>query len=203
MGIIIVLVIVLSSHVESARFELGDPTYFGSGCPSGTVEVVPASNGKSWSVLFSDFIAETEDDNLFDRKACNLAVPVDVEAGKRIGIYKTEYRGFTYGPSYRSTSSSSFHAEWFFAGETGLEEDKDYNSDRDAFYLAQTIDDDDVQYCECGASTIFRINTSNSAKKEKSSHDEVMIGIDSVEQLFDQSSSSKQCYKYYIKVESC
>jgi len=180
---------------ESAKFNFGDPTYFGSGCDDETVEIVIASDGKSWSVLFSDFIAETDGDSLFDRKACNLAVTLNVDSSKQIGVYKTEYRGFTFGPSEEDTSSASFHAEMFFAGDTGFEEDKTFNNDREDFYIAQQVDDDDITYCECGASTIFRINTSITAEKGDAAHEDVIIGIDSADQT--------KYYKYYVRVRSC
>ena len=74
------------------NFKFGDPVYFGNGCPKNTVKIVTASDGKSWSVLFSDFIAQTDGDDIFDRKSCNLAVTIDIKPNKKIGVFKTQYR---------------------------------------------------------------------------------------------------------------
>jgi len=73
-------------------FEFGEPMYFGNGCPEDAVQLVTSSDGYSWSVLFSDFIAMTDGDDIFDRKSCNLAVTVDIKPNKKIGVYKTQYR---------------------------------------------------------------------------------------------------------------
>merc|ERR1711920_1040261 len=137
----------------------------------------------------------------FDRASCNLAVTLDMKPGKRMGVFKTEYRGYTYGPSDRSTSISTLDAEWFFAGGTGEEKDRTFRNDRDSFYLVNHVKDEDVIYCDCGASAIFRINTAITAQKEKPSHFDVEIGVDTIDQTSAKSSSSG--YTFYVYVEDC
>ena len=62
------------------------------------MKTVTSSDGDSLSVLFSDYIATTDDSNNMRRLSCNLAVPIDVESGYSVGIFKIEYRGYTYIP---------------------------------------------------------------------------------------------------------
>jgi len=181
------LAIILSlSNIKVANsesFEFGDPVYFGNGCPEDTVQIVKATNGYAWSVLFSDFIAATDGDDTFDRRSCNMAVTIDIKPNKKIGVYKTQYRGYTYGPSTKDGSYSTFDAEWFFAGQRGETKDREWNSDRDEILIENHTKEDDVEYCECGESTIFRINTAIVASKEKPSHPDVEVGIDTTDQI--------------------
>merc|ERR1719410_122470 len=182
-------------------FEFGEPTYFGNGCTTGSLKIVPAADGKSWSVLFSDFIAETDGYDIFDRKTCNMAVTLEIKKNKKIGVFKTEYRGYTYGPSSKSSSYSSLDAEWFFVGDRGEEKSIEYKSDRDDFHIVNHVKEKDVEYCGCGASTIFRINTAIAASKEKASDPDLEIGIDTIDQT--SSKSSVGGFTFYIYEQDC
>merc|ERR1712129_53664 len=62
-------------------------------------------------------------------------------------------------------------------------EDREWNSDRDEILIENHTKEDDVEYCECGESTIFRINTAIVASKEKPSHPDVEVGIDTTDQI--------------------
>ena len=59
-------------------FRMGTPTFFGSGCPDGSLAMIPADDGQSVSILFSEYRASTSSKTYRDRKSCNLAVPVNV-----------------------------------------------------------------------------------------------------------------------------
>jgi len=182
------------SSADNAPFEFGTPTYHGSGCPDGTVKIVTASDGDSWSVLLSDFIAETSDDDNFARASCNMAVSLDVKQGKRIGIYKSEYRGFTY---VSDGGKSTFNAEFFFAGHTGELKERSYSSDESNIYIKNHVKREDAPFCNCGESTIFRINTSITARKEDG-EDDVIIGFDSI----DQTTMGRR-FTFHIIEEDC
>jgi len=179
-----IILSLLSSNIKvvnSESFEFGKPVYFGDGCPEDTVQIVKATNGYAWSVLFSDFIAATDGDDTFDRKSCNLAVKVDIKKNKKIGVYKTQYRGYTYGPSTKGGSFSTFDAEWFFAGDKGERKDKTWNSDDMSININKEFDA--VEYCNCGEPAIFRINTAIAAFKNNPSHPDVEVGIDTTDQI--------------------
>jgi len=86
--------ILVHAEEEDPTFTFGDTTFFGSGCPEDTVQIIKSSDEQTVSVLFSEYIAETDESSKRDRLSCNLAVPVDVKPGFSIGIYKVDYRGF-------------------------------------------------------------------------------------------------------------
>jgi hypothetical protein len=60
-------------------YTLGKPTFFGSGCPANTVGVVSSTDGKTISVLFSEFGSKTTPARMRQYKSCSLAVPLDVK----------------------------------------------------------------------------------------------------------------------------
>ena len=109
-------------------------------------------------------------------------------------------RGYTYGPSTKDGSYSTFDAEWFFAGDRGETKERKWNSDRDEILIENHTKEDDVDYCKCGESTIFRINTAIAASKEKPSHPDVEVGIDTTDQT---TMSNKSGYTFYIVEEDC
>ena len=147
-------------------------------------------------------MAETDGDDLFDRKSCNLAVTLDIKKGKKIGVHKSQFRGYTYGPSSKSSSYSSLEAEWFFAGGKGEKNNVKFKDDDSNFLVETIIDDDDVTYCECGAtSTIFRMNSAIIASKQKASYDDVEIGIDTIDETTAKTTASG--YTFYVYEKSC
>eukprot|EP01083_Nonionella_stella_P208695 757147_1 len=184
----------ISSVLSDDVFQLGTPTFNGSGCPKNSVSVTTASDGKSVSVLFSKYFAETTSGKKTARKACSLAVPVDVEQGYSIGIFKVEYRGYAYVPD---NGEAKFAAEYFFAGARGPKVQEYFYEDEDNFYNADQLAIQAMVFSSCGASTIFRINTSIQAKKDDKYDDEVGIGIDSID------TTVQSEWRYYFKVEKC
>jgi hypothetical protein len=70
----------------------GDVAMSGSGCPSGTVDVVkdPASN--TISFIFSDFAVTAK--NNFRRKACNMRIGMELAPGFSISDVSAVYQGF-------------------------------------------------------------------------------------------------------------
>jgi hypothetical protein len=62
---------------------LGEPGYGGTGCPDGTVSVTLSPDQKSLSLLFDQYQVEVGGDTgkSFDRKSCNIAIPVHVPQG--------------------------------------------------------------------------------------------------------------------------
>ena len=66
---------------------------FGSGCPEGSVNIISSTDGKTVTVLFSNYYAQTSDSRMFDRKSCNIAVPFDIDPNKQIALFQIDYRG--------------------------------------------------------------------------------------------------------------
>jgi hypothetical protein len=69
---------------------------------------------QTFSVIFGYYVAET-DTKLRERKSCNLAIPVIVNSGVSLGIYKIDYRGFADVPETTGKEFAKFYANYFFA----------------------------------------------------------------------------------------
>lgn len=79
-------------------FQLGKPTWGGSGCPSGTSKVVlspadiPGQKGVSaMTVIFDAYFAKTSRDRSREYKSCSLALPVKVKPGFQVAIIKASF----------------------------------------------------------------------------------------------------------------
>ncbi|KAE8904508.1 hypothetical protein PF005_g2782 [Phytophthora fragariae] len=179
-------------------FKFGTPTFFGSGCPADTVTVVPSTDGQAVSVLFSQFSARTTGTDVNrDRKSCNLAVPVDVQSGISIGIFRVDYRGNAFVPN-RSGSYGQFDAEYYFAGQRGPVASEKYKpgTDKDLF-ISHEIGVGAVVWTPCGASTNFRVNTAITAVKNTGTKEDTQMAIDSVDSTvqagFHYSLTTRKC----------
>ncbi|GLD97383.1 hypothetical protein PINS_up006067 [Pythium insidiosum] len=163
-------------------YKLGKPVFFGSGCPAGTVAVVPSTDGHTLSVLFSDFSSKTKGSSLREYKACNLAVPMDIQPGFTAAIAKVDYRGNAYVPT-ADNATAEFAAEYFFAGSNGPELRTKYGPGFDGnIFLSDNVAS--LAWSRCGASTIFRVNTQLTAQKPNGLADEVQISIDTADNHF-------------------
>jgi len=88
------------------KISLGDPTFFGSGCPEGSVETVLSSDNEALSVLFSKYEAATSGATISDSSSCQLAIPVDVQGNLKVGIFAVDYRGYTFVPEEPGAKST-------------------------------------------------------------------------------------------------
>jgi len=148
----------ISSYADSIR--LGDPTYGGTGCPSGSASAALSPDATSLSMLFDKYVVEaggtTGRDT--DRKNCNIAVPVHVPQGLSVSIFKVDYRGFNSLP-YGATSQ--FNVEYFFAGRRGPSYQKNfYGQLTDNYTLSNTLQATSVIWSACGKDVILRVNSS-------------------------------------------
>ena len=80
---------------------------FGSGCPEGNVNMISSTDGKTVTVLFSNYCAQTTDSRMFDRKSCNIAVPFDIDPNKQIALFQIDYRGTCNWINHRVLCSKS------------------------------------------------------------------------------------------------
>ncbi|KAF4324141.1 hypothetical protein G195_002565 [Phytophthora kernoviae 00238/432] len=179
-------------------FKFGTPTFFGSGCPTDTVTVVPSTDGQAVSVLFSKFTARTAGADVNrDRKSCNLAVPVDVQSGVSIGIFRVDYRGNAFVPN-QSGSYGQFDAEYYFAGQRGPVASEKYSpgTDKDLF-ISHEVGVSAVVWSPCGASTNFRVNSAITAAKQTGGKEDTQVAIDSVD------STVQAGFHYYLATRKC
>ncbi|NDG85880.1 MAG: DUF4360 domain-containing protein, partial [Proteobacteria bacterium] len=77
-----------SAQIPVDQIRLGTPTYQGTGCPLGTVSAQLSPDARSLSILFGQFQAEAGGmtGKTVDRKACNVAIPVNVPGGYSVSV---------------------------------------------------------------------------------------------------------------------
>lgn len=67
------------------------------GCPAGSYAIVVAPDGSTLSVLFDRFTLQTTAPTAHARQrmVCRFSAPLSLPAGRSIGVYKVDYRGFS------------------------------------------------------------------------------------------------------------
>lgn len=169
--------------VDAARpvFKLGKPIYQGSGCPADSLQMTTSSDAQSVSVLFFEYSATTTDRATIDRKSCNLLVPVEVQPGITIGIFKADYRGYAYVPS-TPKAYTEFSASYFFAGTAGPSYKKRWGPDTDEdVFISNNLTATAVAWSPCRTSPILRINTAIIASKPLGTLENPRIDIDTTD----------------------
>jgi Domain of unknown function (DUF4360) len=83
----------------------------GNGCPGGSAEVIipyppdPNDGTTAVAVLFSQYLAQTNEDVLTSTMSCTMDWPVRVQPGRSVGIFQVDYRGYAYVPPPPSVPS--------------------------------------------------------------------------------------------------
>jgi hypothetical protein len=139
---------------------LGEPGYGGTGCPGGSVSATLSPDATSLSLLFDSYLVEAGGDTgkKFDRKSCNIAIPVHVPQGISVSVLSIDYRGYN---NFSAGADSQFNVEYFFAGARGPTFTQKFKGPKDEDYLihneltAQTI-----VWSKCGADVNLRTNSS-------------------------------------------
>ena len=156
---------------------LGEPGYGGTGCPDGTVSVTLSPDQKSLSLLFDQYQLAVggETGKSFDRKSCNIAIPVHVPQGLSVSILKIDFRGFNHLPP---AATSQFNVEYFFAGTRGPSFQRQFRGPLDDDYLINNeLAARAVVWSACGADVNLRTNSSMRVKTVWNK--EAMASIDS------------------------
>jgi hypothetical protein len=139
---------------------LGVPGYAGTGCPAGTASVTLSDDAKSLSILFDQFVAEAggSTNKSFDRKVCNVAIPVHVPQGLSVSVLAIDYRGYNNIPTGANTQ---FNVEYFFAGIKGPTFSKTFQGPVDDVYdIPNQLTAQSLVWSKCGADVILRTNPS-------------------------------------------
>lgn len=150
----------LASVAHADDISLGLPGYGGTGCPGGTVSATLSPDAKSLSLLFDVYAVEAGGDTgkAFDRKSCNVAIPVHVPQGLSISVMAVDYRGYNNIPA---GASSQFNVEYFFAGSAGPSFRKTFTGPKDADYLiSNQLTAKSLVWSACGADVNLRTNSS-------------------------------------------
>lgn len=113
---LLTLTILVLGLTSQAQIRLGVPIYGGTGCPQGTASVSLTEDQGTLSVLFDSFVAEapTAAGALFDRKSCNLRIPVSIGPGLQIALTAIDYNGFAAIPM---GGRGQFQAQYSYIGQ--------------------------------------------------------------------------------------
>jgi len=139
---------------------LGVPGYGGNGCPDGSVSATLSPDQKALSLLFDQYQVAVggASGQSFDRKSCNIAIPVHVPQGLSVSVLAVDYRGYNHLPPQ---ATSQFNVEYFFAGSRGPSFRKSYYGPLDSDYLiSNKIQASSLVWSGCGADVNLRTNSS-------------------------------------------
>ena len=171
--------VVLSAPVFADDISLGQPGYGGTGCPAGSVSATLSPDAKSLSLLFDKYqvaVGGTSGKS-FDRKSCNIAIPVHVPQGMSVSILKIDFRGFNHLPR---AASSQFNVEYFFAGTRGPAFQRVFNGALDEDYLINNeLSIQSRVWSGCGADVNLRTNSSMRVRTVGNA--DALASIDSVD----------------------
>lgn len=160
-----------------ADISLGTPGYGGTGCPDGTVSVTLSPDQKSLSLLFDEYQVSVGGDTgkSFDRKSCNIAIPVRVPQGLSVSILQIDFRGFNHLPT---SANSQFNVEYFFAGTQGPSFRRTFRGPLDDDYLIHNeLEARAIVWSDCGEDVNLRTNSSMRVRTV--GNQEAMASIDS------------------------
>ena len=152
-----IIAISLPAYAQSG-LSLGKASYGGTGCPAGTAAVALSSDKKSLSLRFDRYEVQAGGSRTFDRKSCNLAVPLRVPSGLSVAVVAVQYRGVNRLPP---GAKAQFRAEYFFAGGQGPVSTRTFNGPlQGRFSFADKLTAKSRVWSACGADVILRTNTS-------------------------------------------
>jgi hypothetical protein len=169
--------VLLSAPVFADDISLGVPGYGGTGCPAGTVSATLSPDAKSLSLLFDQYqvaVGGTVGKS-FDRKSCNIAIPVHVPQGQSVSILKIDFRGFNHLPN---AATSQFNVEYFFAGMRGPAFQRRFSGPLNEDYLINNeLTVQAIVWSGCGVDVNLRTNSS--MRVQTSANQEAVASIDS------------------------
>jgi len=143
---------------------LGTPGYGGTGCPAGSVSATLSPDNKSLSLLFDQYqiaVGGTSG-KTFDRKSCNIAIPVRVPSGYSVAVLQIDYRGFNRLPA---SATSQFNVEYFFAGTRGPAFQRVFRGVLESDYLINNeLVAESMVWSGCGEDVNLRTNSSMRVK---------------------------------------
>ena len=156
---------------------LGTPGYGGNGCPSGSVSATLSPDNKSLSLIFDEYTVSAggSTGRAFDRKSCNVAIPVYVPEGYSVSVLSIDYRGYNRLPP---RAVSQFNVEYFFAGGRGPAFRRTFYGALDSDYLINNkLLVQSTVWSACGADVNLRTNSS--MRISTSNNADAMATVDS------------------------
>ena len=152
--------VLLAGSASAEGISLGIPGYGGTGCPAGTVSATLSPDATSLSLIFDQYTvaAGGTTGTSFDRRSCNVAIPVHVPNGFSVSVLSVDYRGYNHLPN---RAASQFNVEYFFAGGRGPSFRRSFYGPLDSDYTItnQIVAASEV-WSACGADVNLRTNSS-------------------------------------------
>lgn len=139
---------------------LGNVTVQGSGCSAKAPAYTELDLTKNViDITLKSFVTTNSEARKVDYKACNLAVPLQLPAGKRLMISLIDVTGEVRPQSAELQSTNTIRFEGFLAGQQGKVHSKTVvlGSEARTVLFRKT----DVITTGCGSSEILRLNVNN------------------------------------------
>ena len=158
--IALVAFVLSSAFAYADDISLGMPGYGGNGCPDQSVSATLSPDAKALSLLFDSYQVQAggSSGHSFDRKSCNVAIPVHVPQGLSVSVLAVDYRGFNHLPQ---GAKSQFNVEYFFAGAVGPAFRQSFNGPQDKDYLiSNQLTAQAIVWSPCGIDVNLRTNSS-------------------------------------------
>lgn len=155
---IAVAAMVLIAGSASAQ-SLGKPGYGGNGCPDGTAAVSLSRDGKTLSFRLSRYEAKAggTTGKSFDRKTCNVSLPIRVPKGKSVAIGTVTMRGTN---KLGGGTSADIRVEPFIAGGRGDVAVQTFTGPLSKSFSTVAAQKGASGWSACGADVNLRLNTS-------------------------------------------
>jgi Domain of unknown function (DUF4360) len=179
LSVVLLSLLMASAVAKADTLQIGEPAYGGTGCPAGSASVSLSPDQTQISMLFDSYVVQAGNGVAFDRKNCNIAVPVHVPSGYSVAIFGIDYRGFTGLPA---GGRASLSVDYFLAsGGRGVHTSKTFMGPSANDYLKHDdIGVASMVWTACGADTILRANTSMLVQSNAASQ-QAMATVDSAD----------------------
>lgn len=184
------LIPMLESDSITELVTLDNVTVQGSGCTAKSPTYTELDLTKNViDITLKSFVVTNAEARKIDYKACNLAVPLKLPAGKRLTISLIDVSGEVRSQSADLQSTSTIRVEGFLAGQKGKVNTKTIalGSDARTVLFRKT----DVITTGCGTSEILRLNVNNSLTSKGS-----VAGL-------EQNQSQIKKISVYLNLEDC
>ncbi|GAB4000650.1 DUF4360 domain-containing protein [Glycomyces albus] len=135
-------------------------TVNGSGCPAGTAAVAVSEDNTSFTVTYSEYLAQAGGGSspIDFRKNCQLNLIVHVPHGFTFAIAKTDYRGFAH---LEPGASGMQRASYYFTGQSQTDSSTHLLQApySDNWQFTDVVEAPQLVYRPCGEERNFNINT--------------------------------------------
>ena len=130
-----------------------------SGCDTGTYSVVQSDDGTALSVLFDAFTIQTlsRDGKGSKQIRCELRIPLHLQDGFSLGVYRVDYRGFAHLAAQQSSELTVNYA--LGSDKKGRRFQRKLNGDYDAdFLFSENIGAGLMKRAGCGDAAVLNVS---------------------------------------------